>query len=283
MAEELVQIRDAQPTDKEFVLKFTEKTWEWGDYIKYVWDHWLSDPNGKLLVADLNGKPIGILHVQVLPDKCAWFEGLRVHPDYRRRGIALKLNENALEFTRQRNLKCVRVIIVEWNKPSIRLAEKLGFKIVGYWRSFWVKYRDILKYEHAHTESKCDLDHIWFLMKKSSMLNLSSFYFPLSWRWFKISEKLLRELIKSGDLHCFLKRNNFILYEYNKEELTVCFTNFANATSFLKAIRYLCQKHELKEDAEIEIILPKSSELEKDLSKIIRDQETLLLFEKSIN
>ena len=34
------------------VLRFCVNTFEWGDYIDQVWDFWISDRNGVLLVAE---------------------------------------------------------------------------------------------------------------------------------------------------------------------------------------------------------------------------------------
>jgi len=53
-------IRAALPEDKETVLKFCRHTWEWGDYVPQVWDVWLSDPQGRLLVATIDNQPVAI-------------------------------------------------------------------------------------------------------------------------------------------------------------------------------------------------------------------------------
>ena len=44
--------RDARPEDKAEVLALTAHTWEFGDYIQYVFDDWLADPQGRFLVAE---------------------------------------------------------------------------------------------------------------------------------------------------------------------------------------------------------------------------------------
>ena len=36
-------VRPARAVDKDAVLAFTQNTWEWGDYISYVWEQWLAD------------------------------------------------------------------------------------------------------------------------------------------------------------------------------------------------------------------------------------------------
>ena len=44
-------IRPARSEDKAAVLAFTQNTFHWGDYIDWVWDDWIADPQGSMIVA----------------------------------------------------------------------------------------------------------------------------------------------------------------------------------------------------------------------------------------
>lgn len=46
-----IEIRPAVPADREGVLAFSRNTFDWGDFIEHVWDDWLADQAGQLLVA----------------------------------------------------------------------------------------------------------------------------------------------------------------------------------------------------------------------------------------
>ena len=59
-----MSIRAARATDRSAVLAFCERTWASGDYIPYVWDEWLADEDGELLVAALGERPVGLLHLR---------------------------------------------------------------------------------------------------------------------------------------------------------------------------------------------------------------------------
>ena len=52
--------RPAREDDREAVLAFCARTWDDGDYIQYVWEDWLRDTSGALLVATLAGRPVGL-------------------------------------------------------------------------------------------------------------------------------------------------------------------------------------------------------------------------------
>ena len=71
-------IRAARASDREAVLAFSQHTWEWGDYIPLVWEHWLTEANGKLLVTVQNSRVVALGHVVITASKEAWLEGLRV-------------------------------------------------------------------------------------------------------------------------------------------------------------------------------------------------------------
>jgi ribosomal protein S18 acetylase RimI-like enzyme len=62
-----------------------------------------------------------------------WINRLAVHPDYRRRGIAVDLIDECESAIRKRGLKLFCALIEESNGPSIRLFKRRGY----------VEHRDI--------------------------------------------------------------------------------------------------------------------------------------------
>ena len=126
-------IRFAEPKDKDFVIEFTKHTWEHGDYIEDVWDTWINDTVGKLFVAEVDKKPVGIMHVAFLTPEYAWLEGARVHPDYRGRGIATELNKACMKWAKENGAKKIGLITAETNYPAHKASEKVGMKKVAQW------------------------------------------------------------------------------------------------------------------------------------------------------
>ena len=55
---------------------------------------------------------------------------IAVHPDHRHRGIASKLISAALDYFRQRNLKCVELDVEIVKNGAIKLYEKFGFQVM---------------------------------------------------------------------------------------------------------------------------------------------------------
>lgn len=119
-----IEIRPARSEDREAVLAFSSHTWDWGDYIEYVWDEWLHDPQGMLFVATSDGQPVGVAHIRMLNKTEAWLEGMRVAPAFRRQGIATALFEAQLLEAMRRGAKTVRSLTESTNTTSIRLMEQ---------------------------------------------------------------------------------------------------------------------------------------------------------------
>ncbi len=129
-------IRPARPEDREAVLAFCIHTWEWGDYIEYVWDEWLHDPQGKLFVATRDGRPVGVAHMRMLNKTEAWFEGLRVDPALRQQGIASALYDVQLREAVSRGATTARLITESTNAGAIRLLERASMHRVGAYAPF---------------------------------------------------------------------------------------------------------------------------------------------------
>ncbi|GCE19333.1 GNAT family N-acetyltransferase [Dictyobacter kobayashii] len=126
-----IEIRPALASDREPILAFCANTWEWGDYIEQVWDEWLQEPEGQLLVAVVDQQLAGVVHIQVFNETEAWLEGLRVNPDYRRQGLGRALNEAAMVEAMRRGATTIRLAVDSHNMASIELSESMHMRRVG--------------------------------------------------------------------------------------------------------------------------------------------------------
>src|SRR5216110_2423172 len=126
-----IEIRPALTEDRDTVLAFCTNTWEWGDYIERVWDNWLHNPAGRLFVATVDARPVGISHMRMLSSTEVWLEGMRIDPEYRRMGLARALNQVMLVEAMRRGATLVRLIVEAENAPSIELIEREHMHRVG--------------------------------------------------------------------------------------------------------------------------------------------------------
>ena len=91
------------------------------------------DPNHLLLVAELERRPVGSFQLSFIPGvsrKGAWrgqIESVRIHPEYRNRGLGSAMMEWAVEHCRERGCGLVQLTSDRQRSDAHRFYEKLGF------------------------------------------------------------------------------------------------------------------------------------------------------------
>ncbi|TYT63265.1 GNAT family N-acetyltransferase [Natrialba swarupiae] len=134
-----MNIRRATHDDYEAVVEMTSDIWahRGGDYLPDIYHDWLEDeddPETKTFLATIDGEAAGIVQARLLSPDEAWFQSLRVDPDYRRRGVARRLTEACFEWARDRDARIGRAIIFSWNVASLSMARAIGFEPVTEFR-----------------------------------------------------------------------------------------------------------------------------------------------------
>lgn len=124
-------IRPAEAADKENVLAFCEHTFAWGDYLQLVWDDWFADERGPLLVATLDEQAVGVAKVTLVTPTEAWLQGLRVHPEYRRRGLARQFQNHCLIVAREMGASVARLATSAKNAPVHTMTERANMHRVA--------------------------------------------------------------------------------------------------------------------------------------------------------
>ncbi len=99
------------------------------DYISEMGKSYMN--TGTILVAE-ESRVVGFLKIEDLCDNSIWLSGLRVHPDYRRLGIASLLTNKAIESERSRGFSAARILVSSDNKASLALSQKAGFTIISH-------------------------------------------------------------------------------------------------------------------------------------------------------
>jgi GNAT superfamily N-acetyltransferase len=207
-----VIIRTAKKSDKEKVLKFCSNTFQWGDYIDQVWDIWFADPHGKLYVVDYNERsknnnnfPVAISHGSICPSKRQlWLEGIRVHPDHRRKKIATALITKMLQFGLQRGAIEASAIVATDNIGSRLMLENNGFSVISRWVYYASTHNAVGSSRIRPTKTRVasleDLNDICNYLKDSPIYKLSGKRYVKAWRWYFLNRSTLRHFIKKRNL-----------------------------------------------------------------------------------
>jgi N-acetylglutamate synthase-like GNAT family acetyltransferase len=193
-----MKIRAARRQDREQVLAFCKHTFSWGDYIDRVWDTWFSAKNGRLLVAEHGGMPVAMSHVTMCPGNLAWLEGVRVHPDFRRSGVATELLERMLARAGRLGARQASAIVAVNNTASQHMMEKNGFPVISNWAYYSTEAKLRTHKTGARLARPGDLPAIWDYLKQSRTYRQSAGRYVRSWQWYVLDRKALRQLVKEG-------------------------------------------------------------------------------------
>lgn len=201
-----IVIRQARPEDREAVLAFCVNTWDWGDYIEQVWEAWVQNPAGCLLVALDGEQPVGLVHMQMLSASDAWQEGMRVDPTYRKQGIAHRLGTEATAEAMRRGATSVRLLTDQVNTGSIHLVEGMHFRRVGAFAPYNAPQLDSVPRSNASQDHIVlarpeDIDDIITYLDDSNVFPVVGGMYYLGYTGYRISDSLLKEKIQGGAVY----------------------------------------------------------------------------------
>ena len=92
------------------------------------------DPNNALVVSEIDGRLAGMLQLTYIPyltHTGSWrclVEGVRVHPDFRGRGLGRLFLEWAIDSARRRQCRIIQLTSDKQRPDALRFYESLGFE-----------------------------------------------------------------------------------------------------------------------------------------------------------
>lgn len=191
-------IRKGTLADHPQVLEFTQATFSWGDYLPGAWNHWVKSKRGDLLVATVQDKVVGTLHVRYLGNDEAWLEGVRVHPGFRQRGIAGVLIDAAHKRAIRKKCRTISLETQVRNTAARRAFEKFGYQVVVEYGGYSAGAHDGelkgVRLAELQDASGCWdwWQHSW--LKRASKKFVPSVY---GWRWWEYTRSRLADDIRA--------------------------------------------------------------------------------------
>ncbi len=197
MSDDSILIRPATVADGESVLAWTQNTFSWGDYISEVWDRWVQAENGQLLVAEVEGRVVGALHVVLLGNREGWMEGMRVHPDFRKRGIATALDLAGQKVAHEAGCRLVRLETASTNLPAQSAIVTYGYRRILNSQSWDAPGLDG-EMRQTRPATRHDARGLQALWEGSWMRRALHGLAPMreGWRWGELTTARLRDYIE---------------------------------------------------------------------------------------
>ncbi|MBD1909388.1 MULTISPECIES: GNAT family N-acetyltransferase [unclassified Leptolyngbya] len=196
-------VRAAQPEDKTAVLDFCQHTWaDTEDYIAEVWDVWMGDPSGQILVAEFEGRAIAMTRMVQLSDQEGWWEGLRVDPQYRGRGVVRCLDPAIAHYFQSRNISTIRCCVGAWNHAMPPIIKRRGYELVG---RYLIHSAEAISVETVNLKATStkplkqltvdDCEQAWQLIQQGKE---SPLFICRGAKWQTLTRKQLQERLQGG-------------------------------------------------------------------------------------
>lgn len=191
-------IRPARPEDRADMEAICAHIWGGEDYIHEVWDRWVADPEGEVSVVELKGRVVALAKLSHVADDEWWLEGLRVHPDYRRLGIARYLQSHQVEVARRVGVKVLRFATHFANRPVHRNAARDGFRRAA---EVVPCRADALPGPNPlRPLSPDDLEAVWGLVTNSPTWRDSGGLYEVGWQWLTLTRNRLMAHLAAGEV-----------------------------------------------------------------------------------
>jgi GNAT superfamily N-acetyltransferase len=192
-------IRPARPGDRPAMERICAHTWDWGDYVPEVWDHWLAASGAVgVIVGELAGRVVALSKITFQTPDQVWLEAMRVDPDYRRRGIAGRFLEFSLAHARARGARVARLGTGHHNQPVHLLAARAGMACVGSYELLTAGPLD-----SGLRPTFLDPGHaalVGAFLSDSAVLAHTCGLYSADWAWQELSAKRVTQFLAQGQL-----------------------------------------------------------------------------------
>ncbi|MBU7023076.1 MAG: GNAT family N-acetyltransferase, partial [Theionarchaea archaeon] len=176
-------IRNASTADedelRQLCVTINEK-----DYVLDLLSQWVEE--GSLLVYEEGGTIVGMIRCTTSRDHQGHLGAVRVHPQYRRQGIATALTEYSMN---QCGTPVVRLAVVD-NEASENLVRKMGFNQVAAFTPFKRSLLDVSPVSYREATGKEALS----LLRESRMFIENASLLSTSFMFYTPTEELLDSL-----------------------------------------------------------------------------------------
>jgi GNAT superfamily N-acetyltransferase len=191
--------RPARESDTAAVLALTSQIWEGDDYVPQVWEQWLADQDGRLIVAEHQGQVVGLGKLSRLSDEDWWLQGLRVDPQFEGRGVGSQLHHALVSAWEQIGNGALRLATASFRKPVQHLCQQSGFVKVDEFTPFGA---DAVPVEASASPAPVRririeaLDDAFAFAVSSETLKISKRRVDMGWEWLPLREDFLAAAIR---------------------------------------------------------------------------------------
>ncbi|HEX5695522.1 MAG TPA: GNAT family N-acetyltransferase [Acidimicrobiia bacterium] len=186
-------IRPARAEDVPLIAAWTTETFSWGDYVSEALPEWLDD-EGSLVVVCVreDDEPVAVSRAQMLSPTEAWLSGARVHPDHRRSGMGMAMNDFGVRWAKDRGALVVRLAVEEDNEAARAQVVKAGYRLTGRWVTATApasRGRRMPPSQRLQPAAPIDADAAWMFWSLSELARAGRDLIAKGWQWRKATRQ----------------------------------------------------------------------------------------------
>lgn len=257
-----VKIRKAAAKDKVPILEISKTIWGGHDYLPEVWDDWLADKKGRLIVATVDGRTVGVAHASMQADYVAWLEGVRVHEDYRGLGVAGRLNSELVEWATTHGARVARLCTGSSNQASRKHLKKIGFPVLQTFQRLDTT-NGLRAKPTGVSVSRGSSRRLWNWLKTRPNFAENHAMYSDGWTWYPLTAKTFRQLVTGGHVLVTYKNgqpSSCCIFIDEAKYLTMGFVA-GDRTEVLKLVRMLRLLILRKKRERLRVVLPSRSSI----------------------
>jgi hypothetical protein len=187
-------------------------------------------------------EPVAMSRAELLSPAEAWLSAARVHPDHRRAGMGMAMNDHAVEWARGKGALVARLAIEADNEAAIGQVMRSGYRQTGEWVHATAPPsvgRHLDPDMGLRPGAVVDADAAWTFWSQSDLASAARDLISLGWRWRKASRQ---DLERAVDTHGFLHGlGGWVIVESDDDGVSVRWlaTTPADAPLLLQGLRDL--------------------------------------------
>ena len=184
-----MEVREGRPEDIAGIASWTHDTFDWGDYVAGSLAEWIASKSVNVFVAvDDEDVPRAMCKVSMLSPSEGWLSATRVHPDYRREGLGILLNDFSVDWVRNQGGLVARLATEDVNAAAQRQVEKLDYRRTCTWVNAVSSAESAPPSPHSdrlNLSGRGDVDPAWMYWSTSEMAEAGRGLTPSGWQWRK--------------------------------------------------------------------------------------------------
>lgn len=259
---ERVKIRKALPSDKSPILEISRTVWAGHDYLPLVWDDWLADAKGRLIVSTMKGETVGVAHATLQTPDVAWLEGVRVHEKFRGYGIAGLLNQSLVEWAKKKHARVARLCTGSSNQASRKHLDRIGFPHLQTFQRLDAT-RPLRARPAGVTTARSSATRLWnWLSTRPEFVENRAMYSD-GWTWYPLTVQSFKKHLANGDVLATTRNNQPTSCCILVDEDSVVTMGFVagEKTGVVKLFRTLRFLLSQKKRERVRVLLPTKSPL----------------------